>query len=494
MTRNMLLRPALASALMILCAAAASGQSCETLEGREIGGLAIDEVRLVAEDGDVPGHCRITGKIEETIGVEIRLPNPTVWNGKFNGVGNGAFAGFINDRAMDQALARGYATASTDTGHVGNPAPEGPQFMGFDASWALDLETGELDMVALENFGHRAVHLMTVAAKAVIEADSGEPPRLSYFTGCSQGGQLGLSEAQRYPEDYDGIVAGAPANHPVAMWPGEIYPAVIARQVDADQLAEKLEAVNAASLNQCDALDGVADGLIGDPRACAFDAASVPELTAAEARVINLVREGFHHPGTGALVWPGFEPGGEAGWAGHLQRPYPVPAGYLGYMVFRDPGWSFAEFDVTDPETYATVEAVGADLAPILEATDPDLSAFAAAGGKMILWHGWNDQAIAPRNTINYVDAVRETLGPEAADDMLRLFMLPGLMHCARGPGFTEFDALGALEAWVERGVAPATLRASSPELGLVRDICAYPAKTVYLGGAIADPASYACE
>lgn len=477
---------------LCLCAGMAAAQDCAGLAGQSFAGATVASATPVAAEGALPGHCRVTGSIEGTIGFEVRLPGAEAWNGRFNGVGNGALAGFINGRAMDEALARGYATASTDTGHVGHPVEGAPPFPGFDAAWALDPGTGKRDLAALENFGHRGTHLMTVAAKAIVAAYYGRGAEYAYFTGCSGGGQQGLAEAQRYPDDYDGVLSGAPANNPMAMWPGEIYPAILARGIDIPALTAKLPAVAEAAVAQCDALDGATDGLIADPRQCAFDAATVGALSAEEARVVNLTYRGFHHPVTGEPVWPGFEPGSEAEWAGHL-NPFFIQLGYLAYMVYEDPAWDFASFDVTDPQDYAAVEAANAVLAPMLNATDPDLSAFAAAGGKLLMWHGWNDQNIAPRNTIGYVDAVRAKLG-DGAGQTIRLFMVPGMQHCEGGPGFTDFDALSLLVDWVENGTAPEALPAHSPTLGLARNLCAYPSQSVYQGGDVADPARFACQ
>lgn len=483
--------PAAAAALALGLGAAPALADCTGLTGLALEGASIAEAAEVAASGPVPAHCRVAGTIDGTIGFEVWLPPAAAWNGKFNGVGNGALAGFINTRAMGPALARGYATASGDTGHVGHPVPGAPPFPGFDASWALGAD-GRRDLAALENFGHRGTHRMTEVAKQIVAAHYGAAPARSYFTGCSGGGQQGLAEAQRYPGDYDGIVSGAPANFPTAMWPGEIYPATLARRIDIAALTAKLPGLAAAAVAACDATDGATDGLIADPRACSFDAATVPGLTPDEAQVVNLIYAGFSHPVTGAQVWPGYEPGSEAEWAGHL-NPFFIQLGYLAYMVYEDPAWEFVGFDVTRPADYAAVEAANAILSPLLDATDPDLSAFAGAGGKLIMWHGWTDQNIAPRNSVAYADAVRAAMGP-AADDTLRLFMLPGLNHCEGGAGFTVFDPLTALEAWVERGEAPQVLQAATADGRISRGLCAHPARTRYKGGDPVDPASFTCD
>lgn len=485
------LRTTTALALCVL-GSVVSAQDCEALSGLTIEGAEITSAVVAPGAGGMPAYCQVNGTVDGTIGIEVRLPNQDNWNGKFNGVGNGALAGFINGASMEAAIARGYATASTDTGHVGHPVEGAPPFPGFDASWAYNAETGKRDLAALANFGHRGTHLMTVVAKQIVSEYYGTDPSYSYFTGCSGGGQQGLAEVQRYPSDYDGVLSSAPANHPMAMWQGEIYPAILARGIDIPTLAEKLPAVQAAAIAQCDALDGVEDGLIGDPTQCDFDASSVASLTEAEANVINLTYKGFMSPVDGAQVWPGFEPGSEAEWAGHL-NPFFIQLGYLAYMVYEDPDWNFADFDITDPVDFAAVQEANAVLSPLMEAIDTDITAFEVEGGKLLMWHGWSDQNIAPRNTINYVSGVHEALGDDAADTV-RLFMVPGMGHCQGGNGFTEFDALAALEKWVEEGVAPDTLAAVSPELGLERNLCAYPEQPVYQAGDVADAASYTCE
>ncbi len=246
----------------------------------------------------------------------------------------------------------------------------------------------------------------------------------------------------------------------------------------------KLEAIRKAAVAACDTTDGIVDGLIGDPRRCRFDPYSmvcpVGEdeadcLTVNQAESVRRIHAGLRNPATGEQVWPGYEPGSEYGWAGHVGEPFFVPLAYFRYMVFRDPGWDWHEL-VRNEDLFGVVARAHERLAPVISATDPDLSAFEARGGKMILWHGWDDQNIAPRNTIDYYeDVVKAMGGRERTDGFLRLFMVPGMQHCNGGRGFVDFDALAALEKWVEAGVAPASIPATNAKKDATRRLCPYP-------------------
>lgn len=479
----------------------AAGLTCESLAGLSIPDTTITLAESVPAGSGLPAYCKVAGYVDTEINFEVWMPVAASWNGKFNGVGNGGLAGFINYDAMTEALARGYATASTDTGHVGDPSMVVPPVPLFDASWALntDVTPYELNWERLVNFGHAGTHKMTVAAKAIVAAHYGEAAEYSYFTGCSGGGQQGLAEAQRYPDDYDGIVTGAPANYPTHMWPGEFYPAVLMKDMDVDDLVGKLGLIEAAVLDTCDALDGVEDGLLEDPRRCDFDPATLqcemgddPAtcLTAEQVDVVQKIYAGLYDPfPPRKQVWPGFEPSSELGWPGHLE-PFAIQIGYFKYMVFKDPDWDWTTFDFVDDYDYW----MGADalLGPVLNATDRDLKAFQDQGGKMIMWHGWIDQNIAPRNSINYYESLKRK---GQREDFFRLFMVPGMQHCSGGPGPFSFDALGALEQWVEAGVAPDQIIGTNPDSGLTRPLCPYPKVAVYKGSGSTDDAdNFACK
>jgi feruloyl esterase len=437
--------------------------------------------------------CRVAGKQAPSTTFEVWLPNPKKWNGKFNGVGNGALAGGVNYPDMKGPLLKGYAVGSTDGGHQ-SPAP-------VIGDWMQD----QPDL--WDEFGYRAVHGMTKAGKAAAEALYGSAPKFAYFTGCSGGGQQALAEAQRYPADYDGIVSGAPANFPTRMWPGETYPSYVTQQSEETKIpVEKLPVIAAAAVAACDEMDGAKDGLITDPRECDFDPVTIQCksgdaadcLTEAQVDSVKKVYAGLKDPTTGEQFWPGYEPGSELQWAGHIGEPFIIPQGYFKAMVFDDPKWDWKTFDFSDPEDFKILQEADARYGPILNANDPDLNAFKELGGKLILWHGWADQNIAPQNSISYYESVVADQGGEQETlDFLRFFLAPGMGHCSGGTGPDKFDALAALDKWVEKGEAPTQIIASKLEAGKVvrtRPLCVYPQVETYKGsGSIDDAASFTC-
>ncbi len=434
--------------------------------------------------------CRVAGVIDPEIRFELWMPPAEKWNGKFNGVGNGGLAGVINYTAMREALGRNYAAASTDTGHQGG-----------NGSWAL----GRPEL--LVDFASRGVHAMTLAAKMIIQAYYGKGPGYSYFTGCSGGGGQGLSEAQRYPMDYSGIVSGAPANYPTRMWPGELWPAWFTHKDPANLIPPaKLAMIQEASVAACDEDDGIKDGIIRDPRTCKFDPVKIqctggdaPNcLTPGQVESVRAVYGGLKDPTTGRQFWPGFEPGGEAAWDSHVGGAFGTPLAYFKYFYLGDPSWNWQTFDMADPRNMQLMYDADRKLGPVLNSTDPDIGAFKRAGGKLIMYHGWADSFIAPRNSIAYYKSVEALQGGEKpTQDFLRLFMAPAMMHCGGGNGPNNFDALGALEGWVERGQAPGSITASHSSRGKVdrtRPLCPYPQVEIYKGsGDINDAASFFC-
>lgn len=451
---------------------------------------------------DVP-FCRVAGVVAPAIGFEVWMPLADKWNGKFNGVGNGALAGGINYGAMKGPLSMGYAAGSTDGGHKSASITDGAWMIAHPELW--------------DDFGYRAVHVMTRNAKAIIEAYYGKAAKYSYFTGCSGGGQQGLAEAQKYPADYNGIVSGAPANDPTFMWAGETYAGWVAFK-DGTQVSlggppgpptvtPKLKMINDAAIAACDAQDGAKDGLITDPRKCNFDpttiqcAAGATDtskcLTPAEVGTVKKIYAGLKDPTTGAQIWPGYEMGSEDQWSGHIY-PFVIPIGYFRAMVTGDPNWDYQKFDFTSAKDIATLYDGDARYAPILDATSPDLMAFKGLGGKLIMYHGWADQNIAPRNSINYYNIVIADQGSEAkTQEFLRLFMVPGMNHCSGGAGPDTFDSLTALSQWVEKGTAPDQIPASKVTAGktvYTRPLCPYPQVATYKGsGDINDAANFAC-
>jgi feruloyl esterase len=456
------------------------------------------------ESLDVPAFCRFSATTAPAVRFEVWLPLED-WNGKYQGVGNGGMAGRIQYASMAAALTRGYATASTDTGHEAGP-------IAFDASWAR----GRPDLI--EDFGHRALHLTTVMAKRVAAAFYGRPPEYAYYVGCSKGGQQGLMEVQRYPEDFDGVVAGNPAHDWTRFYAGAHLWYSLATLADPESYLprEKLallgDGVNAA----CDASDGIADGVLEDPRTCAFDPATLqcaqpgddncltPKQVAAVTKIWSGVRTS-----KGDVVFPGLVPGGEAspgGWAPWVTGERPFTSlhwlggeGFFRHFVFEDPDWDFRTFNYEEDLAYA-LQKVG----HAVDANDPDLRPFRDAGGKLIVYHGWSDPDISPLSAIEYFDDVVAVTGGGGeralarTQDFFRLFMAPGMGHCRGGPGPDRFDALAAMEKWVEDGVAPAQIVAAKLEANTVlrtRPLCPYPAAAQWDG--VGDPnlaASFHCE
>ena len=431
--------------------------------------------------------CRVSATIRPTsdsdIKVEVWLPTRN-WNGKFQAVGNGGWAGVISYAAMADAVRGGYASASTDTGHVGG---RGTFALGHPEK--------------LTDFGWRAVHEMTVKAKAVIGEFYGSGPRLSYWNGCSTGGRQGLKEAQMFPEDYDAIIAGAPANRTaISLW--------IAHAVLKDPASyippSKYPVIHRAAVNACDMNDGLKDGLIDDPRSCRFD----PQvllckagddancLTAPQVEAARKIYSPAINPRTRQEMFASLVPGTELGWGVQALGPDPSNNIYdqYRYVVFKDPNWDWRTFDFDG-------DVVRGDLPEnlIMNATDPDMQPFFARGGKLLLYHGWSDPNVPAVNTVKYYDQVVANLGGAAsASDKVRLFMAPGMGHCRGGEGPNVFDKIGALERWREQGVAPEKLDASHSTNGKIdrtRPLCPYPQVAKYTGkGSIDDAANFVCR
>ena len=376
--------------------------------------------------------------------MEVWLP-ASGWNGKFQAVGNGGWAGVISYAAMADAVRAGYASASTDTGHVGGRG-----------TFALDHPEKLID------FAWRSEHEMTVKAKAVIQAFYGSAPRLSYWNGCSTGGRQGLKEAQMFPDDYDGIIAGAPANRTaISLW--------IAHAVLKDPASyippAKYPVIHQAALAACDARDGLKDGLIDDPTKCSFDpkvllckggdGAIVSDRSAGGSGEEDLFArdQPAHRTASCSPRWCR-----ERNWAGAFRRAVPEPSANIydqyRYVVFKDPNWDWKTFNFDS-------DVVRGDLPEnlVMNATDPNMKAFFARGGKLLLYHGWSDPNVPAVNTIKYYKSVVENLGGASnASNSVRLFMAPGMGHCGGGEGPNVFDKVGALERWVEQGKAPDAL------------------------------------
>jgi len=433
---------------------------------------------------ELPAFCRVAAALRPTsdsdIKIEVWLP-ASGWNRKFQAVGNGGWAGSISYTAMGQALRRGYATASTDTGHTGG-----------SASFALGHHEKLID------FGYRAVHEMTLKSKLVIAAFYGEAARLHYWNGCSTGGRQALKEAQRYPADFDGIIAGAPANFRTHLQIGQIWTAGATLKDPASYIPPaKYPIIHKAVLDACDSLDGVTDGVLENPLRCRFDPAVIqckgadtPScLTAPQVEAARKIYGGAVNPRTGARIWPGLMPGSELGWAQTAGGPEPIGLAmeYFRYVVFEDPNWNWKTFNFdTDTARTETLEYG-------MNATDPNLREFAGHGGKLVMYHGWSDPLITPQNSIDYYRSVVDTMGgPAKTADFARLFLAPGMGHCGGGEGPNDFDAVAALDEWVEKSHAPGQIiarRAGGPH-DRTRPLCPYPMTAVWKGSGSTDSAS----
>jgi feruloyl esterase len=466
---------------------------------------------------NLPSFCRVQGLSKPTsdssIFFEVWLPQPERWNSRFLSAGEGGFAGNPAyarnglDGSMDELLRRGYATASTDTGHKNT-----------EANWAVGHPEKAVDYL------HRAKHLVTVAAKGVIAAHYGRPPSYSYFSSCSNGGRQGLIEAQRYPEDFDGFVIGAPWNFQSAANAGFVWNAQALNAPGAAIPAAKLPAITAAAMAACDAKDGLVDGIIADPRTCRFDptvltckgADSNTCLTPPQVTALQKIYAGPKNPRTGEQIFPGFAVGSEMSWTNMVANlnATGLPNGYFANLVFEDPKWDFKTFDF-DKDMATANQKIGS----LGDATSVDYSAAARRGAKIIQYHGWNDQVLQPVYSIDYYDQVAKANGGlQATQNFYRLYMVPGMIHCSGGPGAANFGGTGqqippvrdalhdvqtALEAWVERGVAPGHLiatkfaddKATTREIKYKRPMCLYPAVAEYRGtGDTNDAASFVCK
>jgi feruloyl esterase len=438
----------------------------------------------------LPAFCRVqltlTPSSDSDIKSELWLPL-NGWNGKFQQVGNGAWAGSIQYGALAEALKRGYAAASSDAGHTGT-----------DASFAM----GHPEK--LKDFGYRAVHETAVQSKQTITNFYGMALRLSYFNGCSGGGRMAFQEAQRFPADFDAILAGAPGYNRVNQSVQMLMNAKATLDNPAGFIPPaKYAVLHRAALDACDAQDGLKDGLIGEPLTCRVDPAvtqcksgDAPTcLTAPQVEAARKIYAGVRNPKTGELIFPGLEPGSEMNWGGPAGGPEPLAVGadLFKFVVFKDPTWDFRKFDLA--RDYDAVHKIdNLDLSP----TSPDINAFVARGGKLLIYQGWGDQNVAPRSTVAYYDNLVKTLGQKQVDDSVRLFFAPGMAHCGGGEGPNVFDALTPLEQWREQGKAPTSIAATHSTNGKVdrsRPLCPFPQVAKYKGsGSINDAANFTCS
>jgi hypothetical protein len=433
--------------------------------------------------GNLPAFCRVAGTIKPTSDSDIRFEvwMPAEWNGKFVGVGNGVWAGSISYFEMVTPLTRGYATAATDDGHQGNP---------LDAGFAVGHPEKLVD------FGHRAPHEMTVAAKAAIDAFYGKAPSRSLFASCSTGGRQGLMEAYRYPQDYDGISSMAPANPMVPLMVGSLWTGYVALKDPASRIPPpKFAMIHKAAVAACDANDGVTDGVLSSPPRCKFDPAvlqckgdDAPDcLTAAQVTTLRSIYEGTKNSRTGKQIYPGFSVGSEAQLPALTSgnEPFPVATTYFRGLVFADPKWDYKSFDY-DKDVARALQA----HASILDVPPTGLDKFFSGGRKLLLTHGWADGLIPARSTVEFYTALTGHIGKKKADRGTRLFMVPGMGHCSGGDGPFVIDVISTIDQWVESGRAPERIVASNPPnaaTARTRPLCPYPQEAAYSGSGSTD-------
>jgi feruloyl esterase len=437
----------------------------------------------------LPAFCRVAGTSRPTADSDIRFEvwmPASNWNGKFVGTGNGVWAGSIAHFSMAQPLAMGYATAATDDGHQGSP---------LDGSFAAGHPQKLID------FGYRAPHEMTAIAKQVIAAFYGKGVNRSLFVSCSTGGRQALMEAYRYPQDYDGISSMAAANPMTALMVSSIWTGNATLKDAASHIPPpKFALLHKAAVEACDAADGVKDGIISDPRTCHFDPAVLackagdsPDcLTSAQVAAVRAIYQGPRNPRTGEQIFPGFEPGSEALFVAQTQGPQPFGVAYTYFrdLVFKDPAWDFKSFDYDTGVTRAQ-KADGATL----DVPPKGLDAYLSGGRKLLLSHGWADGLIPARSTLNFYTALTSSLGPKKTSNA-RLFMIPGMQHCAGGDGPFVFDPISTVDRWVETGQAPERIVVSNPPNAppRTRPLCPHPQVAVYSGtGSTDDEKSFKC-
>lgn len=508
-------------------ASAISPRSCESLAELRLPHTKIVLAQLVPAGGfiqprgeglpgnykSVPSFCRVVAEAKPSadsdIRIEVWMP-ASGWNGNFRGEGNGGFAGGIGYGSMALAVKQGLATAGTDTGHTGTV---------LQAGWALNHPQKVID------FGYHAIHKMTLTAKTLIKAFYGRRPEYSYFTSCSDGGREALMEAQRFPGDYDGILAGAPANNWTHLFAAAAWDAKVLDSPGGFIPSSKLPAISKAVLAACDAQDGLADGLVTDPRRCNFDpsvllckgADSNSCLTERQVAALKKIYAG-PHDSNGHQIYPGLAPGGEQDWAGWVMGSKPgasllgkFAVQYFANMVCEQPDWNLRSFRLDQSTRLADQKTARA-----LDAINPNLKPFMRRGGKLIIYQGWSDPAVPALGTIDYYQSVVAKLGQRETNSFLRLFMVPGMGHCGGGPGPNYFGQDGdaqsndpqrniyaAIEQWVEKDVAPSRIIATKyakdskaqEDILVTRPLCPYPQVARYKGtGNTNKAANFVCS
>jgi feruloyl esterase len=496
--------------------------SCQALAGKTIAsGVSVTSAEYNASGASfgrtkvsLP-FCRIVGVAAPTsdshIGFEIWLPPASSWNGKYQQEGSGGSSGSIGTASMLEPLEAGYATLATDNGHITDPdAPNG----GSENKWALGHPQKMVD------FAWRAVHESSVAAKAIVEKFYGKKAAEAYFVGCSTGGRQALMEATRFPADFDGIVAGAPAWHWTNQMVGAIWNTLPSLKDPSALTDESAALLNKAAIKACDKLDGLEDGVIADPRRCDFDpksiacqaGASSECLTPVQVDAATRIYEGAHRS-DGSRIFPGYARGSEAPWARVWAGKYPGGSSwdFWRYAVSQSPNASSSDFDFDkDTDKMLNSKLLGSSMADNYNAR-PDLTAFEKRGGKLIQYHGWADNMVSAFASVDFYNRIVAKIGKARADAFYRLFMAPGVNHCGGGPGVWNFggaspavshdpqhDVVAALDAWVTRKQAPALLIGThldaDKKADRTRPLCPYPLEGKYKGaGDINEAGNFSC-
>lgn len=452
-------------------------------------------------------YCLVKLKVDPAVNIWVTLPSAN-WNGRFRAEGNGVYAGGTPVVAQD-SVKQGFVGVTTDTGHS-----------TFFLSGAFGMNADGTPNTQLQSdFAYRSEHLMAVVGKEVTKAFYGQAPLRSYWYGCSTGGRQGLRMAQQFPDDYDAILAGAPAIHWDRFQAYQIWPQVVYRAENVTPLSStKTALVTAQAVAACDGNDGVVDGVIGDPRSCTYDprqdttithagcaATDGTCLSPAEATAVQKIWNGARNV-AGDLLWPGIERGADISALGGAS-PFPIPIEQARYWVYFDPTWDWTTLNYQNYEQFFNDNI--AQVGPMMASDNPDLSAFRQRGGKLIMYHGWADQLIMPEGTVKYYNAVQQQMG--STDSFARLYMVPGMSHCSGGAGTDSFgqgssgvvpatpdrDIFRALMAWSEKGTAPNAITASKVTNGVTvrtRPLCPYPQVAHYKGsGSTDDASSFSC-
>jgi feruloyl esterase len=505
-TKRLLFIAALAVAPMLATVPLVAA-SCESLSGLKLSGASITAAQTVpagtfTPPGDtpnvttlaaykmLPAFCRVkatlTPSSDSEIKIEVWMPS-SGWNRKFEAVGNGGWAGVISYPALAAAVTSGYASVSTDTGHEGNTA-----------AFAIGNPEKVVDMA------YRAVHEMTVKAKAIVNAYYGGAPVLSFWNGCSTGGRQGITEAAKFPADFDAIVAGASAINWMRLMVARMALSMFThRSEDSYVPPAKYALIHDAMLKICDSLDGVKDGVIENPTACHFDpkallckSADGPDcLTQAQVETVRALYAPVKDPKTGAQVTPALlQPGSELGWAILAgPEPFRYSVETYKYVVYKDANWDWHEFNAATDIDLAIKTDNG-----LLDFTEPNLKPFFDRGGKLLMYHGWADPQVSAMGSINYFNDVVRILGSSVVGKSIELYMVPGMNHCQGGPGTDNFDKMGAIEEWVAKGTAPDKIIASHLTSGAAdrtRPLCPYPQVASYKGsGSTDEAANFVCK